>query len=445
MRGLIWASAIWAGFFAVTSLYRHRSRVIADWFGREQLALVIALLGTFSIASSSEAEEVLRDPLVSERILRGGLAVLALLLVAPVLLERIRSYTPGRRAMTGLLAYLMVALVSTVFSAAPLVTAAKVGELTAGLAPIVAIALGPRPGERLRNTLLLVIGLVGSLLAIAVAGFVALPSIFKVLQTRPGFFIDETLVAPFFHSNTLSALGATVAVFALARQLTGREHRRWWILIGAVGLVSLVLASGRQGVMMALAGIAVVLWSRRRTLFLGLLAPAAIVTGSVYSSQLFDIFARARPQSVTNLSGRLYWWEAAVEAWTAHPWTGWGYGAGGRFVALASIGRGSTSNVHSGYVEALVGVGILGLAGLVYALFEVVVWSVRNLRTETALATLIVPLALRTGVSQGFGGWLSVEFILFALLVAIVDQSRIEQRERELAARARAATFPLGR
>jgi O-antigen ligase len=442
VTGLIWAAAIWAGFFAVASIFRLRSRVIAEWFGREQLALVIALLGTFSIASSSEAEEVLREPLVFERVLRGGLAALALLIVAPILLERIRSYTPGRRAMTGLLAYLAVALVSTVFSAAPLVTAAKVGELSAGLAPVVAIALGPHPGERLRNTLLLVIGLVSSLLAVAVVGFVLLPSVFKVLQTRPGFLMEETLVAPFFHSNTLSAFGATIAVFAIARLLMDRDHRRLWIAIGAVGLLSVVLASGRQGVLMALAGMAVVLWSTRRTLFLGVLAPAAIVAGSAYRNSLFEIFARDRPQSVSNFSGRLYWWEAAVEAWTAHPWTGWGYGAGGRFVALASIGRGSTSNVHSGYVEALVGVGILGLVCLLYAFFEVVVWSIRNLRAETALATLIVPLALRTGVSPGFGGWLSVEFVLFALLVAMVDQSRIERQDRQLAARTQATALP---
>jgi O-antigen ligase len=442
VTGLIWAAAIWAGFFAVSSIFRHRSRVIADWFGREQLALVIALLGTFSIASSSEAEEVLREPLVFERVLRGGLAALALLIVVPILLERIRSYTPGRRAMTGLLAYLAVALVSTVFSAAPLVTAAKVGELSAGLAPVVAIALGPHPGERLRNTLLLVLGLVSSLLAVAVVGFVLVPSVFKVLQTRPGFLMEETLVAPFFHSNTLSAYGATIAVFVIARLLQDRDHRRWWIAIGALGLLSVVLASGRQGVVMVLAGMAVVLWSTRRRLFLGVLAPAAIVAGSAYRNSLFEIFARDRPQSVSNFSGRLYWWEAAVEAWTAHPWTGWGYGAGGRFVALASIGRGSTSNVHSGYVEALVGVGILGLVCLLYAFFEVVVWSIRNLRTETALATLIVPLALRTGVSPGFGGWLSVEFVLFALLVALVDQSRIERQDRQLAARAQATALP---
>jgi O-antigen ligase len=426
LGGLIWAASIWTGFYLVASRVRGRNSVVADWFGREQLALVIALLGTFSIVSSSETEEILREPVVIERILRGGLAVLALLVVAPTLIERIRRYTPGRRAMTGLLAYVTVALISTVFSAAPLVTAAKVGELTAGLAPIVAIALGPRPGDRLRNTVTLVISLVTAMLTVAAVGFVALPSSFKFLQPRPGFVIDETLVAPFAHNNTLSAFGAIVAVFAIAKLLTSAEHRRLWIVAAVVGTLNIVLSAGRQGVVMVLVGLVIVLWSARRALLLGL-GPATVGVWVVYQELLFESFSRGRPQQLTTFTGRLVWWEVAVEAWSAHPWTGWGYAAGGRFVALASIGR-STSSVHSGFVEALVGVGLLGLAGLVYALLEVVVWSFRNLRAHTALATLIVPLALRTGVSQGFGGWLNVEFVLFALLVAVVDQSRIERR-----------------
>jgi O-antigen ligase len=426
--GLIWTAAIWTGFLLISALFRLRSRIVRNWFSRENLALAVALIGTFSIASRSEAEEVLREPVVMERVVRGGLAAIALLIIAPILLQRARSYIPGRRAMTGLLGYLAVALVSTVFSAAPLVTAAKVGELTAGLAPIVAVALGPRPGYRLRSTLLFVMGLVGSLLTVAVLGFVAVPSIFRQVQTRPGFVMEETLVSTFFHSNTLSALGAVLLVFAVARLLSGWTYRRTWTAAALIGLAAMILAAGRQGVLMALAGLAVVLVVSRPKLFLSLLGPAAAFVGYMYRDPLFSAFARARPQSVTNLSGRLYWWEAAIEAWTVHPWTGWGYGAGGRFVALASIGRGGTSNVHSGYVETLVGVGILGLACLLYALYEVVVWSIRNLRTETALATMIVPLALRTAVSQGFGGWLSIEFVLFALLVAIADQSRIERR-----------------
>ncbi|HEX6221690.1 MAG TPA: hypothetical protein VF115_11400, partial [Acidimicrobiia bacterium] len=67
MRGLIWVSVISIGFFAVSSRFRRSDSVVDDWFGREQLALVLALLGTFSIVSGTDTEEVLRDPVTIER------------------------------------------------------------------------------------------------------------------------------------------------------------------------------------------------------------------------------------------------------------------------------------------------------------------------------------------------------------------------------------------
>ena len=427
MRGLIWVSVICIGFFAVSSRFRRSDSVVDDWFGREQLALVLALLGTFSIVSGTDTEEVLRDPVTIERVVRGGLAVLALLVVAPALIHRIRSYTPGHRAMTGLLAYVGVALASSIYSAAPLVTAAKVLELTAGLAPILAIAVGPDPGKRLRSTVTLIIGLASAMLTVAVVGFVALPSIFRTFGSRPGFVMQDTLVSPYLHNNGLAALGALIAVFAVAKILTSADHRRLWSGMGVIGVLNVVLAAGRQGVIILLIGLAIVLWSTRRTLLVGLVVPAAAWIAYEYGDRLFEVFARNRPQNLSTLSGRVGWWEVALETWSAHPWTGWGYGAGGRFVALASIGR-TANSVHSGYIETLVGVGIVGVVGLIYALAEVLIWSFRNLRAETALATLIFPLVLRTAVSQGFGGWLNLEFVLFALLVAIVDQSRIDRR-----------------
>jgi O-antigen ligase len=431
LRGLIWALVICIGFFTIFSRLRRRDSVVNDWYGHEQIALVVALLGTFSIVSGTDTQEVLRDPVTIERVVRGALAVLALLMVAPALINRVRSYTPGRRAMAGLLVYVGVALVSTIYSAAPLVTAAKVLELTAGLAPILAIALGPRPGERLRSTVTLVIGLGSTMLTVAVVGFIAMPSTFRTFGSRPGFVMQQTMVSPYLHNNGLAALGAIIAVFAVAKILTDSDHRRIWGGVAMVGVLNVVLAAGRQGVIMLLIGLAIVLWSKRRTLLVGLVVPTGIWIAYDYGDTLFDIFARNRPQNLGTLSGRVGWWEVALETWSAHPWTGWGYGAGGRFVALASMGR-TSSSVHSGYIETLVGVGIVGAVGLLYALAEVLVWSFRSLRTETALAVLIFPLALRTAVSQGFGGWLNIEFLLFALLVAIADQSRIDRLIRRL-------------
>ena len=428
MDGLLWTFLVWVALFVIAARFRDRSTTISDWFHRESLALVLALLGTYSIAARADAAEVIRQPLVVERILRGGLAVAALLIVVPILIKRIGKYTSGHRALGALVIYVLISLLSTLYSAAPLVTAAKVLELSAGLAPVAAVAIGPDPGRRLRNMLLLVMALAGSLVATGVVGFVVLPSVFAGFESRPGFLLRQTLMAPFAHSNTMAAHGALLSVFGLAAFFTESLPRVLAVGASIVGATGVILSSGRQGVAMLLAGVAVVLWAQRRTLFLTLLAPAAVGTYVAFQDTIIGALSRNRPGNFTDFTGRLYWWEAAIEAWSAHPWTGWGYGAGGRFVGLASIGSGRVSSVHSGFVEALVGVGLLGLGALLYTLFAVVRWSLKHLTRETALATLIIGLVLRTVISQGFGGWLNIEFVMFALLAGIADTHRVEAR-----------------
>jgi O-antigen ligase len=154
-----------------------------------------------------------------------------------------------------------------------------------------------------------------------------------------------------------------------------------------------------------------------------LIGPAAVLLFVAYQQQIIGALSRDRPSNWVDLSGRLPWWEAAITAWERHPWTGWGYSTGGRFVALQSIDSGVVSSVHSGFLEVLVGVGILGAIPFLYALGRVVVWAARKMaaRADTAIAVLIVPLIIRTAVSPGFGGWLDVEFVLFALLAALAD------------------------
>jgi O-antigen ligase len=174
---------------------------------------------------------------------------------------------------------------------------------------------------------------------------------------------------------------------------------------------------------MAVAGIALVLWFERRKLFALFIGPAVVLLFLSYQQQIIVALSRDRPSNWITLSGRLPWWEAAITSWERHPWTGWGYSTGGRFVALQSIGSDAVSSVHSGFLEVLVGVGILGAIPFLYALGRLVLWSGRKLmaRSDIALAVLIIPLVIRTAVSPGFGGWLNVEFVLFALLAALSD------------------------
>ena len=432
MTGLVWTAAIWGLMTAGAFALRHRVPRLREFFTRENLALMIALLGTFSITPGfTEAEEVLREPVVLERVVRGGLAALAFAIALPLLINRLHGpRLAGYKATGAIVVYLGVSLISTIYSTAPLVTAAKVFEMAAGVAAILAIAYGPDASRRLKDALTLVVVAMTALLTVGVVGFFVVPDLFAPFETRPGFVTLRTLGPPYMYSNAVSSVSALVTTFALARFLDGGEDRRAWAGVIPISVLGLILSSGRQGVAMALVGVGLVLWAKRRRLLVFFMGPALIITFFTYQDAILQALGRDRPGNWITLTGRLPWWEAAFSAWGRHPWTGWGYASGGRFVALESIGGGAVSSVHSGYLEVLVGVGIIGLIPFLYALGRVVIWSWRQMaaRSETAIAVLIFPLVLRTAVSSGFGGWLNAEFVLFFLLAAIADRSWIEGR-----------------
>ena len=430
MKGVSWAAIIWAVLWlAVISLKRH------DYPGhnrfhvsREQIAIVLVLLGTHSIVGSATAEEVLQDPAVMERIVRGALAGLGLITVVPMIFRH-NSAAPGRRysGLLALSAYWGIAAVSVLYSVARVVTIGKALELAAGMAIVWAIALQPDARQKLRSNINFVVFLEAALVGVAVIGFFVLPGTFSTVIPRPGFIFEATMFSPYSHSNALSASGGLIAAYSLAVLLKPelRRSKAGWIALFVLGTLSVMLASGRQGVVIWSASVMLLLWLHRRRLFLFLLAPAVALVFMTYGEVIWSALVRIAAANIITLSGRIGYWEAALDSWALHPFTGYGFGAGGRFVALSSIGAGSTSHLHSGYMEALVGLGIIGLIPLAIATWRVVKWSAVRLakRIDTHLAILIVPLLLHTSVSQGFGAWLNADFLLFALLVTLAGIS----------------------
>jgi O-antigen ligase len=235
-------------------------------------------------------------------------------------------------------------------------------------------------------------------------------------------------VAPFASSNELSAAGAIIATFVIAQLLVAStpKARVWWTLGLVSALFGTILAAGRQGVIMLLASTLVLLWFRQRKLFFGALAPALIVLVWFGGDSVFRIFSRGQPGLLTNFTGRLPWWQAALEAWGQHPWTGYGYCVGGRFVSLSDIGRSDVSNLHNGYLEALIGVGLIGVIPLLLAVGLVVSWSTGSLRRGqyVPVAILAFPVVIHTFIDLGFGGWLKPDFVLLACLAALSDWRR---------------------
>jgi O-antigen ligase len=404
--GLVLAFAIWT----VTLLIARaaRSPLVAQntkGLGIVMAAATVLLLGTHSYAESSSAEEILADPLGSGagRIARGGLIVICLVLLFPTVARLLRRLPatgpwPGLGALT---AYISIAFVSILYSSAPLVTAAKAVEIAAGLVIIWVLALRPNPRHDLRLVIRYVVLLEGALVVGAMIGFFAAPDLFyRVQPWKPGWLFLPSMTSPFAHANSLSARGALVATYAMAMILTSPSvrSRLLWTGLFLVQTVGVLMASGRQGVLILMAGVALLLLIHKPRLSMLVLAPVAIVATFAYSQSLFGILARGQPEALGQLSGRLGFWQAAVDVWAKEPVTGYGFGIGGRFVALRGVSS-TVSHLHSGYMELLSGLGLLGLVPLAYCVYRAGLWALRKLRAreETELAILLVPLLLQYG------------------------------------------------
>lgn len=429
MASLVWASLVW-----VAAFYFTRSEDAQPGENRAHLALAIGLLATTAI-SDGTAQDAIREPVVIERAIRGGLAGISALLVLPVLVRRVQVLlNRPLPATTLLIFYGMVAAVSVSYSVAQLVTAGKAFELGAGLLVVLTIATLDSPVLVLKRTIQFVIVYLGISIAVALVGFFILPEMFSAVDNRPGFILERKLGSPYAHHNGLSFASALVGAFCLALWLKPRTQANRQVL--AIGMVisvaGLVLTSGRQGVVILLVVWSLILAILKPVNFALALAPGLVGVAVLFGDTLVQVFARGQNTDLLlSLSGRTHWWLSAVDAWLDQPLLGYGFGAGGRFVALERVGAGDVSSLHSGYLEALMGVGMMGMVLLLSVILLIVRYSAANFRLETEYAMLIVPLMMRSFISLGFGGWWLVDLALFALLAALADVSRRSSRVAE--------------
>lgn len=200
-------------------------------------------------------------------------------------------------------------------------------------------------------------------------------------------------VFPIQSANAIGASGAILSVIAFSRllPLPGCKFKRSWNILlfafgaasmiacktrGAMGgfavgifLVTLFSKRARIGALVtAVAGLAVYtvslmfnavpqpdeLWSR-------LVSPDGMIVGFLERGQT--------QEQLESLTGRMEWWNLAWKGFVEHPWTGLGAYAGGKFGVLSVGGFGDTPQLHSDYLETLVGTSFWGLIPLLIALF----------------------------------------------------------------------------
>jgi len=185
-------------------------------------------------------------------------------------------------------------------------------------------------------------------------------------------------VLPSISSNGVGHIAAILSIVALARMLDSGARRArvlMYLIVFLASLATLVFSQTRSALAAFVAAAALVLLlSRRTNVIATTFATLVLVTASNFGSAFLTYFRRGQDaQLLESLSGRTDWWSFGWARFLERPWTGYGAFAGGRFASLAEMGDRFTSSLHNTYLEAALGIGILGPL-LVLACLIIVWW-----------------------------------------------------------------------
>jgi O-antigen ligase len=253
-------------------------------------------------------------------------------------------------------------------------------------------------------------------------------------------------VYPLIAANGVGSLGVLLAMWSLARAdaRSGRTTRPIGAyLLAAVGVITLLAAQHRTGYIALAAGLAVFLALRnRRVLLLGVLLGAVAcmlyVTPSVVKEAAPYFLRGQTTEEARGLTSRVEWWEASIPVWEKSPLVGRGLLSGTRFEVLARLGLRDTGGIHSTWVEALVGTGLVGLGLLAGA-------TLVGLRRAYQLALdrwrLILPLLLltvllvRSITGNSFESFQGLETVVFLWLIfSLGDAGRMWRPQAPMSA-----------
>jgi len=174
-------------------------------------------------------------------------------------------------------------------------------------------------------------------------------------------------VLPDVSSNQLAEYAACVTMVALCRLLPmnrKRENTSWYLFVFVGGLVTVIFGQTRSAVAGICVGLFLIYLLSSRVLQGAMIVISGVLITIIsgFGDYLFVYLKRGQSSNqMESFSGRLEWWEVALEKFAMYPFTGLGMWAAARFGVLAKIGFTQTASVHSDWVEIIVGTGAWGL------------------------------------------------------------------------------------
>jgi len=349
------------------------------------------------------ASEISQSPVDSLAALRLGPEVIVLCILVARLVFRKPDWGPSmtKGIVGSMAAFATVCLLSSIWSVKFSWTAYKSIEYLLDLSIIAVVLTIVRTSEEYKT-------FIDWTWFIAAAG---VAWVWIGLPIWPGAtWFDESRLSgafPVYSSNELGDTGAILALVAAVRYWPVRgqcKNKMFYLLVGLMGLATMVAAQTRSAfVGLVIAAIVVLYFARRFKIVimtaLGM-APLAVfaVAGETLAKRIpypyrdsapiallisvgdkiMSYLQRDQSQAeLLSMSSRLDWWSIGYRMFMQHPFTGLGAYAGSRFAVLSSVGA---PQLHSDWLEVIVGTSIWGLAPFAISLAWIWVILVRNYR-----------------------------------------------------------------
>ncbi len=309
-------------------------------------------------------------------------------------------------AIGWLMAYLAYAMLSSLYSAAPVFSfATAFGFVSMGL---FAAALAAAASEK---QIMLTFAL--SLLAFTLAGWVAyfaLPEIGRSLFITSHGTVVERMCGLAGQPN---ALGNGLAVYiALVFLLWYRGHVGWAVaaVLGGTGLATLLVADSRTALGAVMVGIVAVILRRSVWLWGSAALGATVLALLALSVQLRDVMSLSGglsrsgdPSELFTLTGRTEIWEFAWDKIVLSPWIGYGYNSSKfilpEFTGLPGL---KVDEAHNMLLQNLLAVGVIGTIPLLCMIFHMLTDFIRAPDPRRDLFTFLM-LVWGVTVAGAFG------------------------------------------
>ncbi len=256
-----------------------------------------------------------------------------------------------------------------------------------------------------------------------------------VIAAMRGQMFDEegrmsTIVSPNALSpNAAMLLLLTLAVFSKRK---GEGMDKWAVVLGLVGLVVMVLAGSKTGVLACVfAGtIFFILRGRLGTAFTYLAGTAALAVVLVLSTPLGDYLHLYQDRAgAESFSGRTILWSAVIPEIKNKPIVGHGYMASEFVMFQVNAVGWAAPHLHNGFLESLYNTGAIGFVFLLMILFVIPKNLIRVLRrapqdeylyrVAAGCFALYAFLLINGFFNSSYGGKCTAPFMLLLALVVV--------------------------